>query len=302
MKQVITDLLDSMNLEWKDSGQDFLLTRCMNPEHDDSSPSMFIQTEIGYGRCQSCGFQVFPETFIKDENTLEHHKLVSGYQQIKKKLELEEVVIGEEIFYLPPSNGEELEEYRGLSVELMEKAEMYVCNKGRYDNRIIFPFHSLNGALRGYTSRWLGEVPSNGFPKYIHSKGIRTSDHILYGKLIKDLGLDCTELVVTEGVMDALILLENGIAATPSLGFRTPSDLWAIEAIQLGVDKVVLAWDNDTIGLEHMSKLYKDWLDKIPTQLGFYNAKTMGIYKQDKYKDFHEYYTEFINKFKVNLR
>ena len=301
MKQVITGLLDSMNLTWKDSGQDFLLTQCMSPDHDDSNPSMFIQTEIGYGRCQGCGFEVFPDTFIKDESTLEEHKLLSGYIQIKKKLELEELVDGEDIFYLPKASKEQLEEYRGLSKEIIDAASMYKCDIGRYENRIVFPFYSLNGQLRGFTTRWLGEVPNSSFPKYIHSKGIKTSDHILYGKLIKDLGLDASELVVTEGNMDALILIQNGIAATPSLGFRTPSNLWVLEAIQLGVDKVVLAWDNDTAGHEHMRKLYKDWTNKFPTELGYYNNRTMSLYKQERYKDFHEYYTEFIAKFKNKL-
>ncbi len=297
MKQVITDLLDSMDLVWKDSGQDFILTQCMSPEHNDSHPSMFIQTEIGYGRCQGCGFEVFPETFIKDETTLEHHKLTSGYQQIKKKLEIEELVEGEAIFYLPLDSGKELKEYRGLNEKIIKAAGMYECHTGRFENRVIFPFYSLNNKLRGFTSRWLGHVPNSGFPKYIHSTGIKTSNHILYGQLIRDLGLDPSELVVTEGNMDALILLQNGIAATPSLGFRTPSELWVLESIQLGVDKVILAWDNDEAGHKHTSKLYKDWLAKIPTELGYYNKKTMAIYKTE-YKDFHEYFTEFIAKFK----
>jgi len=298
MKQVITDLLDSMNLTWKDSGQDFILCQCMSPDHNDSNPSMFIQTEIAYGRCQGCGYQVFPEVFIKDESSLESHKLLSGYHQIKKKLELEELVEGSDTFYLPQVSDEELTEYRGLTKKIIDAAGMYKCDVGRYENRIIFPFYSKNGALRGYTSRWLGDVPNSSFPKYIHSKGIRTSDFILYGELIYKLGLDASELVVTEGNMDALILIQNGIAATPSLGFRSPSDLWVIEAIQLGVEKVVLAWDNDEPGIKNMKKLYTNWNNKVTTELGFYNKKTMAIYKQEKYKDFHEYYTEFLDKFK----
>ena len=297
MKQVITDLLDSMNLKWKDSGQDFILSQCMSPDHDDSNPSMFIQTEIGYGRCQGCGYEVFPDTFIKDEFQLHDHKLLSGYHQIKKKLQLEELVEGEDIFYLPPESDEELTEYRGLSKEIIEKAGIYKCDRGRYENRVIFPFYSLNGKLRGYTSRWIGDVPNSSFPKYIHSKGIKTSDHILYGQLIRDMGIDPSELVVTEGNMDALILIQNGIAATPSLGFRTPSDLWVIESIQLGVDKVILAWDNDEAGSSSMKKLYKDWNDKVPTQLGYYNPKTLLLYKTE-IKDFHEFYTEYLSKFK----
>ena len=291
MKQLVTDLLDAMELTWKDSGQDFILTQCMNPEHNDSSPSMFLQTEIGYGRCQSCGFQVFPETFIKDEKTLADHVLLSGYIQIKKKLELEEVIEGVDTFYLPPKSPKLLEEYRGLSKNIIEKAGMYICERGRYENRIIFPFYSKEDILRGYTSRILGEAPKS-VPKYIHSKGIKTSGHILYGKVIKELSLDCSTLFITEGCMDALALLDSGVAASTSLGFRTPSDLWAIEAIQLGVDKVVLIWDNDKIGLEHMSELYKDWNSKIPTELGYYNPRTKWIYKSE-FKDFHEAFESY---------
>jgi len=294
-KQIITDILDSQNLTWKESGDQYIVCQCLNPEHNDSNPSMYINTEVFYGQCFGCGYQVFPEFFIDSEETLEDLQLLSGYQQLKKKLEIEELVEGENIFYLPKRSGK-LMEYRGLSKEIIDAAGIYKCNVGRYENRVIFPFYSKNSALRGYTSRWLGHVPNSSFPKYIHSKGIRTSDFILYGKLIADLRLDASELVVTEGVLDALILIQHGVAATPSLGFRTPSDLWVVEAIQLGVEKIILAWDNDDAGISHMKKLYKDWSNKIPTELGFYNKKTMMLYKQDKYKDFHELYTEFLDK------
>ncbi len=267
----------------------------MSPAHNDHNPSMYIQTEIGYGKCNGCGFQVFPETFIKDETTLEDHKLLSGYHQIKKKLELEELIEGEDVFYLPKKSDDELTEYRGLSKEIIDAAGIYKCDVGRYENRVIFPFYSKGGALRGFTSRWLGDVPNSSFPKYMHSKGIRTSDFILYGKLINDLGLDTSELIVTEGNMDALALCSLGIAATPSLGFRSPSDLWVIEAIQLGVEKVVLSWDNDSAGIEHMKTLYKSWNDKIPSELGFYNKRLSWFYKQEEYKDIHETY-EGMNK------
>jgi hypothetical protein len=262
---------------------------------------MFVQTEIGYGRCQGCGHEVFPEYFIKDEATLEDHKLLSGYHQIKKKLELEELVEGEDVFYLPQRSDDELTEYRGLSKEIINTASIYKCDVGRYENRIVFPFYSKNGALRGFTTRTLKDLSkekNSSFPKYIHSKGMKPSDYILFGGLIADLGLDASELVVTEGVLDALILIQNGIAATPSLGFRSPSSLWVIEAIQLGVDKVVLAFDCDPPGISAMKKLYGKWDEKIPTELGFYNEKTRMLYKQERFKDFHELYTEFLYKFK----
>ena len=55
MSQVI-ELLDEKGIYYKLSGQDVLI-RCLNPNHDDSNPSMRIDKVLGVFNCFSCGYK-----------------------------------------------------------------------------------------------------------------------------------------------------------------------------------------------------------------------------------------------------
>ena len=186
----------------------------------------------------------------------------------------------------------------------MHKIGAYKTYSGKFKDRIIFPFFNYEGILVGYTGRYIGngeyDDEGNVIPKYRHSYGIEPSSHILFGKLIKDLKLDASTLIITEGSHDAYHLLQQGIAASPTLGFRSPDDNWVLEAIHLGVDKVILAWDNDNTGIDKMvgakHSLLPRWKEKIPTEVGIFNPNTKFLY-QSKFKDFGEYY-EWLLKFK----
>jgi DNA primase len=182
-------------------------------------------------------------------------------------------------------------DYRKLSEDFLQSIDAFKCSRGRFADRIIFPFYNMDNELVGYTGRYVGNSTDKSIPKYLHATGIQPSDHILFGKFIKDMIIDTSTLIVTEGSHDAYHLLQLGIAATPSLGFRTPSDSWVIEAIKLGVDRVILAWDNDNAGIEKMmgikQSLFNKWEEKIPTTLGIFDSRTKWLYKSN-FKDFGE--------------
>ena len=52
----VDELLQEKRLEYKVSGRDFLV-KCLNPEHDDSNPSMRIDQVTGIFNCFACGFR-----------------------------------------------------------------------------------------------------------------------------------------------------------------------------------------------------------------------------------------------------
>jgi len=295
-KQIITDKLDALGLKWVDSGDGYLLSQCINPKHNDSHPSMFISTEECWSKCTSCDYYAPPSFFIEDNNDMQDLLLQSRFNTIIDRLnERFQPLKAPPQFHLPPYSGE-TGDYRGLSADFMKQIGAYTCDTGRFNDRIIFPFYNHEGKLVGYTGRYIGDSTDKAIPKYMHSTGIQPSDHILFGELIKELNLDATTLIVTEGSHDAYHLIQKGIAATPSLGFRTPSDNWVLESIALGVEQVVLAWDNDNVGLEKMvgsKSLYPKWKEKIPTTLGLFHKDTKFLYKS-KFKDFGEYY-EWLN-------
>ena len=52
----VIDLLTERNLKYKESGKDYSI-HCLNPEHDDSNPSMNVDKITGVFHCFSCGFK-----------------------------------------------------------------------------------------------------------------------------------------------------------------------------------------------------------------------------------------------------
>lgn len=63
----ITELLDSLNIKYRRADKNNVKIRCINPEHNDSSPSMHIHTDIGGLHCFACGFSGSIYTLIQHE-------------------------------------------------------------------------------------------------------------------------------------------------------------------------------------------------------------------------------------------
>src|SRR5210317_1440959 len=52
----VDELLRKHRVEFTESGQDYVVS-CLNPDHDDSNPSLRIDKTIGVFHCLSCGFK-----------------------------------------------------------------------------------------------------------------------------------------------------------------------------------------------------------------------------------------------------
>ena len=52
----VLELLNKEEVGYTPSGQDYLI-RCLNPEHDDSNPSLRVDKVTGVMHCFSCGFR-----------------------------------------------------------------------------------------------------------------------------------------------------------------------------------------------------------------------------------------------------
>ena len=297
LKEVIKAKLKELKVEFVDSGSEWLLSQCLNPDHKDTKPSMFLH-ETGNGRCTSCGFTVHQSFFVGDDINVKELFSNKTFTDVITLLDSKyETTTVETTAVLPPKLPEVVKNYRGFSSSFLEKSKCFVCGIGRFENRIIFPFYDLHSNLIGYTGRLINN--DSTLPKYLHSTGLKTNVHILYGQLIKELKLSTLDgLVLVEGNLDALALIQQGIPATPLLGFKQPTAQFIAEAIELGFDNFVLALDNDEVGHNHMyhkdkeSKdvsLYKIWNSEYPTTLGYYCRYSIikELYKSN-YKDHHE--------------
>jgi len=290
-KKNIIEILEAKGLQYKDSGQNYLLSQCMNPNHKDTTPSMGINTEYGYGQCFTCGFYISPKQLLglSNQTNIQDMLLTNKFTHIINKLESKFQLHQSTTynFSLPPID-EEVNSYRGISKETLDTMGAYICRRGKFANRIIFPFYSITNELVGYTGRILDGYTHPA--KYLHATGMDSKSNIITGKLIKNLKLDASELIITEGHMDALHLIQLGVAATPMLGLKAPNDAWTLQAIKLGVERLILCFDNDAPGKERMigeSSLLTAFKEKIPTTLGLFDNKTKWLYKSN-FKDFGE--------------
>ena len=52
----VEELLNQKKIFFTVSGKDFVVG-CLNPEHDDSNPSMRIDRVLGIFQCMACGYK-----------------------------------------------------------------------------------------------------------------------------------------------------------------------------------------------------------------------------------------------------
>jgi DNA primase len=279
MEELIIAKLEKLGKKYKKSGDHYIISQCLNPKHNDSHPSFSINLETGVGFCFTCEYKVNKNFWI-DENADNYDELIreSQYNQIKRRLKKDEK--NEYKFILPPKNAEVPDGWRGLKKEIIEKYQLYITHYGLYKNRVIFPFYE-GEKLVGFNSRAL--YPDMQ-PKYLYAKNIDLKS-IVY----PDFGYSDT-IVVVEGVMDALSLIQDGIPAIANLGLALNFNENKIEKLlRKGVTKIYLMFDNDKAGKEAYKKFFQSNLKEFfDLDYGYKHKKLKNFYSSN-YKDYNDY-------------
>ena len=280
MSEIVFSKLDKLGKSYKKSGDGFIVTQCLNPAHKDKHPSFSISLENGAGFCFTCGFKVDARYWIDGEIDEDFIRDLE-YRNLENQLDKQEIKKDEKIF-LPPMYEEVADNWRGLTRETINKFGMYVCKKGLYQNRVIFPMY-YDGVLKGFNTRTLG----NDTPKYLYAKGMDLKSLIYPNFAYTD------ELVIVEGIMDALSLVQDGIPAIANFGLSVNFNEFKInELLKKGVSKLWLMFDNDKYGKEANLKFKQSFLNNyFEIDYAFNNPKLRAFYNSDC-KD----YNEFANK------
>lgn len=115
-----------------------------------------------------------------------------------------------------------------------------------FKNRIMFPIRDKRGRVMGFG----GRILNSSHPKYLNSPttNIFNKGHQLYG--LYELHKKCTrpfKVLVVEGYMDVISLVQNGIDYTvSSLGTSTSID--HIQLLFRNTDNVIYCYDGDDAG------------------------------------------------------
>lgn len=306
MYDTITSYLRNNGIKYKKSGDTFILAQCMNPNHNDSNPSLGINTHTGFGKCFSCGFTVNPNTWGCEVNP------DSKYQRLLDMLRKEETKAH---MALPRNDGEvPLELMRHISKEMYKALNIYMCYSGFYENRIIFPFLSIDGVSKGFSTRAIDtkEAKKRKMGKYIHSKGFKPSDvgypldvllstENIYKKTLQESLNKHKSAILVEGVYDAILLCSLGIPAVSNFGVGT-NHLDEALLLGLGINNLYILMDKDEAGTIASEAF-------LSTNV-FYSIKVKNPYRiikitdnktvrkflfQKEYKDLSDYYSSLFS-------
>lgn len=141
--QVEEKLID-MGVEYQHSGGDFVV-KCLNPLHDDSSPSMRIDKISSVYHCFSCGHK----GLLVAGTSTGAHKLAQNVLVMKKKIELLRLAK----LALPKDAIPFNVDFRGLKAATFAHFGAFTSNTGSFKGRIVFPITDVNNNIKAFIGR-----------------------------------------------------------------------------------------------------------------------------------------------------
>lgn len=247
----VTDLLDDLGITYFNAGSKSVRIHCLNPEHDDKDPSLFIDKETGMCHCFPCGFSGNIYTILKHKTDLSKDDIdliVLKYKHLStdiKKESLVEDIIDKRTIYENTYVDIELPQHRLIKTHpYLEKRNftqeeisfwnMGVITESKHNGWIIIPIYQ-DGVIRTYFAR-------NPFGNDKYYPSIYRSDIIFgldYAKNLKK------KLYIVEGIFDAISFMRTRNQCVAILSNML---LPAQKHLLHKYDEIVLIPDNDVWG------------------------------------------------------
>lgn len=166
------------------------------------------------------------------------------------------------------------DEWRDVPVSILKKVGAKFARHVEYETHYVWIPVMVQGRLEGYTNAKL-QKPTNGKPSYLNAPGRWSNKYgLLYYdyavKLMKKKGL--RTIVLVEGQRDGLRLLLQGIPAMAVIGALNWSARKRSLLEDLGLERVIIAFDGDDAGLKATKVVYKDVRK-------FFDVKYLALWK-----------------------
>ena len=270
-----------------DSGYPYILTTCLNHDHLDKHPSFSVNLETGGGKCFGCGYHVGDKYWINDElsgEEIEDLLRANKYKALKERFAKEEKEAP--VIFLPPNDEKVGDGWRGLSEKTIDSLGLYICKTGHYQNRVIFPMKNRYGNISAFNTRALN---NNMSPKYKYSKGILVQE-LIYPPLSTYKVVNKNYIVVVEGIMDAVSMVQDGIPSMLNFGVNhTIGSEKIAELLANGVETIYIGLDNDEAGIAGTLKyMESDLTEYFDIKLAVELEELQDFYKSGC-KDYNEY-------------
>jgi len=236
----VEELLEKQKIYFKPSGRD-LLIRCLNPDHDDSNPSMRVDKTTGIFHCFSCGFK----GNLFSRFNINRSKLQKTRDRVKAKVEktaIETVglMIPEKAIYFE-------QDYRNISAQTYIKFKAFTYEE-EFPNRLVFPIFDITGKITCFTARSFDIYAK---PKYkVHPPKAYVPIYPMTAKPLYG------SMVIVEGIFDMMNLYDKGIKNVMcTFGTQTLNEDKLKLLQMLGIHTIHLFFDGDEAGQKAAEKL-----------------------------------------------
>jgi DNA primase len=248
----VKELLDSKHIDYISRGRDYSV-RCMNPEHEDSNPSMNIDKISGIFHCYSCGYA----GDIYEYFSINKEKFINiKIQKVREKIA---TLLSNKHIPIPLDAVSISEDFRDISKSTLRKFGAFTTEsiKGM-DGRIVFPISTITGNIIGFQGRYMY---SDLEPKYkFHPEHVTLP---LYPSVVKPIN---NSIILVEGIFDMINLHDKGLhnaVCTFGTAFgsvhKKPKKARNIEKLlqfkYQGIEKIWVMYDGDKSGRDATANL-----------------------------------------------
>ena len=246
---IAEELLQSKGIQYRLSGKDAVIS-CLNPEHDDTNPSMRVDRVTGIFHCFSCGYKGNLFTYYgapASPTEVRIHRIKEKIQKVKS----ETVGIQLPKDRLKWKGGG----FRNISEETLDIWDAFTWNVPQFENRIIFPIRDITGKTVSLIGRSLDDFSKMKY--YIYPQGAEMPFCPAKVKPIQN------RVILVEGIFDALNLWDKGLKNTVCC-FGTQQVSWVkLSLLKLqGVQGIDIMFDGDEAGRQAAEKA-KDIAEKL---------------------------------------
>tara|TARA_R110000823_G_scaffold9168_4_gene32222 strand:- start:738 stop:1577 length:840 start_codon:yes stop_codon:yes gene_type:complete len=230
----VDELLQEQRLEFKVSGRDYLV-KCLNPDHEDSNPSMRVDNITGIFNCFACGFR---------GNVFKHFGAAANFLEIKRqklKSSIDEKRSASIGFEFPKGFAPYVGNWRGIRPETYKHFEAFMHHDSQFNGRVVFPVRDITGKVVAFNGR---HMTMTEIPKYlIYPPQAKLP---LYPSTVHPIK---GRVILVEGIFDMINLYDKGLSnAICCFGTRNiDADKLAILKMQ-NVEGVDIMFDGDDAG------------------------------------------------------
>ena len=255
----VQELLEKKKIYYQISGNDFKI-ECLNPEHDDSNPSMRIDKVLGIYNCLSCGFK--GNIFYYFGEKID--KLDTARERLRRKLdEIRSQSIGLKI----PLNSELLSSDFRVSKQTLNEFEAFRSSDAEYADRVMFPIRDIKGKIVCFIGRSEDSFEAAKYKIFPpHSK----LPMFPLNKVEPVQG----RILVVEGIFDLLNLWDNGYRNVLCAFGTNAVNTEKLNVLKiLGVQGIDIMFDPDQPGQVAAEKL-QDLAEDLDFQVRNINLKS----------------------------